>query len=87
MVDRTETEIKSKEGFVYRWEIGEVEVSNADTFTLGNFSSSDNLLSVYVTKKDGGLEMTCTFAANNVVTITGAGTNIDCFYWAYGYPA
>jgi hypothetical protein len=76
--------LKYQEGFVWRWEVGEVEVSNGDTITLDNFDSAQNLTDVYLTKKNGGSEMTGTIS-NNVYTITGAGTNVDCFYWAYGY--
>jgi hypothetical protein len=86
LVDRTESELKSDEGFVWRWEVGEVEVSNGDTITFGDFDSAQALTDCYLTKKNGGSEMTGTIALN-VYTVTGAGTNIDCFYWVYGYKS
>jgi hypothetical protein len=51
LVDRTEEEIKSDEGFVWRWEFGEVEVSNGDTVTFGDFDSAQALTDVYLIKK------------------------------------
>lgn len=87
MADRNETVKRAIGNVYYRIEFGEVTVSNADTFTLDNFSSTDNLTDVYLTKKNAGGEMTCTHAALNVVTISGAGTNIQCYYIAYGVKA
>jgi len=68
-------------------EFGEIEVSQNDTATYGNFDSSQNLLEAYFIKKSDGSEMTCTHAALNVVTFTGAGTNVDCIYMVFGYKA
>jgi len=84
MADRTETILKGINGIYFRIELGEVVVSITDTVTLDQFSSTSNLLEAYLIKKSDGSEMTCTHAANNVVTITGAGTNLPCFYIAYG---
>lgn len=87
MADRSETVWKGKNGILFRAEFGEVTVSNADTVTFDSFSTTDNLLEAYFIKETDGSEMTCTNAANNVATITGAGTNIKCVYLAYGYKA
>lgn len=87
MADRSETVLKGKDGLYFRVEFGEVVVSNADTVTLDHFSSTSNLLEAYLIKKSDGSEMTCTHAANNVVTISGAGTNVPCYYLAYGIKA
>ena len=87
VADRSESVLKSKNGPHFRYEFGYVTVSNADTFTLDNFSSSDNLSNVYLMKSSDGSEMTNTHAANNVVTISGAGTNVLCYYMAYGKKA
>jgi len=89
MVDRSETVKKGINGLNFlRIEFGEVEVSNGDTVTLDGFDSVQNPLNVYMMKKSDGSEMTQTHAAgSNVVTITGAGVNIPCFYIAYGYAA
>jgi len=87
MVDRNEQLWKGKRGILFRAEFGEVEVSQNDTVTFDGFDSAQNLLQAYFIKKTDGSEMTCTHAANNVATITGAGTNVDCVYVAYGYKA
>ena len=84
MADRSEKILKGKDGIYFRIELGEVTVSNADTVTFDKFSDTNNLMEAYFIKKSDGSEMTCTHAANNVATITGAGTNLDCFYMAYG---
>ena len=87
MADRTYTSWKRKSGGVgyFRADFGETVVSNADTVTFSGFSTSDNLLEAYLIKKSDGAEMTCTHAANNVITISGAGTNVPCIYMVYGY--
>jgi len=88
MADRARTVWKTKLGLIYVAEFGEVEVTLNDTFTLGSFDSAQNPLWVSVRKLVGGGEMTCTYVTNNnVVTITGAGNNVDCVYFAYGYKA
>jgi hypothetical protein len=88
MVDRNETVLKGKNGIEKRYEFGEVQVSNADTVTLDSFKATVNLLNMYLMKKSDGSEMTNTHAAGtNVVTIAGAGTDVDCIYMAWGYKA
>ena len=89
MADRQESMWKSKSGGVgyLRSEFGEVTVTLNDTVTFDSFISTSNLLEAYLIKKSDGSEMTCTHAANNVATITGAGTNIACIYLVYGYDA
>lgn len=87
MADRAEKMWKGKDGIYYRAEFGEVTVSNGDTVTLDKFSSADNLTNVYIMKQSDGTEMTQTHAATNVITITGAGTNVPCIYMAYGVKA
>ena len=87
MADRNEIVKRAYGKLYFRAEFGEVTVSNADTFTLSNFSNTVNLSNVFLMKKVDGTEMTNTHAANNVVTISGAGTNIDCIYMAYGVKA
>ena len=87
MADRTEKMWKTKGDLYYRAEFGEVTVSAADTVTLDKFSATTNLSNVYLMKMADGTEMTQTHAANNVITITGAGTNVPCIYMAYGVEA
>ena len=87
MADRNYTTKKFIKGIYESIEFGEVTVSQTDTFTLGNFSATDNLNNVYLMKASDGTEMTNTHAANNVVTVTGAGTNVKCYYMAHGVQA
>lgn len=86
MVARTPHPFKSKSDIEKRYEFGEVEVSLNDTVTFGSFDSSVALLTGKLYKKSDGSEMTTTTALN-VLTVTGAGTNIDCLYIAWGYKA
>jgi hypothetical protein len=87
MVVRSCTILKGKNGLYTRYEFGEVTVSNADTFVLSNFSATANLWNVYMMKKSDGSEMTQTHAATYTVTITGAGTDVPCYYMVYGIKA
>jgi hypothetical protein len=86
MVDRDETVKKAYGNLYFRAEFGEVTVSVGDTFTLDNFSATTDLKNVYIMKKSDGLEMTHTavLGLNNVVSVTGAGTDVPCIYMAYG---
>lgn len=90
MSDRPETKIKGKD-VTYRYAaMYEVEVSNGDTVTLEDFDSTVALDQAWMVKKNNGAEMTCTKAAGspyNIVTVTGAGTNIDCILFVVGVKA
>ena len=87
MADRSYQVLKHIKGIYEEIEFGSTTVSLNDTFTLGNFSATDNLNNVYIMKAADGTEMTNTHAANNVVSVTGAGTNIKCYYIAHGVKA
>lgn len=87
MTQRYPTQWKLKRGIEKALEVGEVEVSQNDTITFSNFDSAVNLLNAYFMKKSDGSEITNTHTALNVVTITGAGTNVDCVYMVWGYKA
>ena len=88
MADRSRTVKKLLKGLYFNAEFGEVTVSNADTFTLGSFKATVNPSNVYLMKEVDGAEMTNTHAAGtNVVTISGAGTDIPCVYMAHGVKA
>jgi hypothetical protein len=65
-------------------ELSEVEVSQNDTVTIDSLHASKALLTGVLYKKSDGTEMTVTKALN-VLTVTGAGTNVDCICLAYGY--
>lgn len=76
---------KSKKGIYEAVELGEVTVSNTDVFTVNGLYSTANPYSVTLIKQTDGSAMTCTYAAGtNVVTVTGAGTDVQCIYLAYG---
>jgi hypothetical protein len=58
-----------------------------DTFTLSDFVDTENLKYVKITKVLDAANVTCTYAANNVVTVTNAGTNMVCRVYAFGVLA
>jgi hypothetical protein len=88
MANRSRTPRKTIIGIYEAVEFGYTIVSNADTVTIGSLYATANPYSVTLIKKSDGATMTCTYAAGtNIVTITGAGTNIDCIYMAYGRKA
>jgi hypothetical protein len=87
MVDRSEQLIKrypAGRALEKIAEFGEVEISQNDTVTFSSFHASKALLNVVFWKKTDGSAVTNTIALN-VATVTGAGTNMDCLYLAYGY--
>ena len=86
MADRSYNTLKTKRGIEKTYVFGETTVTNADTITLNELHATKSPLEVYIIKKSDGTEMTCTHAAGtNVVTISGASTNIDCLFMAWGY--
>jgi hypothetical protein len=86
LVDRSETLKKIGDVKYYGWAVYEVQVSLNDTVTLDDFSSALNLAKGVLMKQSDGSEVTCSIA-NNVVTVTGAGTNIECVLFVYGVRA
>jgi hypothetical protein len=88
MADRQPTTSQGKSGLEKRKEWGEITVSNADTFTPGGFKATVSPLNAVFWKKSDGSEITNTHAAGtNVITVTGAGSNVDCVYMVWGYKA
>lgn len=88
MASRSRTVWKTKLGIYEAAEWGEITVSNADTFTVGSLVATANPYNVVLWKMTDGSEMTNTHAAGtNVVTISGAGTDVKCIYMAYGVKA
>lgn len=88
MADRARTIWKLKRGIYEAAEWGEVTVSNADTVTISSLVATENPYNAVLWKMSDGTEMTNTHAGgDNVVTITGAGTNIKCIYLVYGVKA
>ena len=88
MVERNRTPWKLKRGIYQAAEWGEVEVSQNDTVVFSCLTDADNPYNVVLWKKSDGTEMTNTHAAgDNEVTITGAGTDVQCIYMVYGVKA
>lgn len=88
MADRSRIVWKLKRGIYEATEFGETTVTQNDTVTIGSLYATANPYSVTIIKQTDGSAMTCTYAAGtNVVTVTGAGTNVACIYMAYGRKA
>lgn len=88
MVVRSRTPKKVIRGIYTTADFGEVTASQNDTFTVGSLYATANPYSVTLIKKTDGSALTCTYVAGtNVVTVTGAGTSVDCLYMAYGRRA
>jgi len=86
MVDRTETLKKLKDVKYYAWAVYTVQVSLNDTVTLSDFADDSALKKAVLMKESDGSEVTCS-VANNVVTVTGSGTNMNCVLFAFGIKA
>jgi hypothetical protein len=85
LANKSRTPWKTKNGIYESAEFGEVTVSNADTVTLSNLKATANPYTVTLVKMTDGSAMTCTYSAGtNVVTVTGAGTDVKCIYLSYG---
>jgi hypothetical protein len=88
MVERTRTPWKLKRGIYEAAEWGEVEVSQNDTVVFDCLSDADNPYNAVFWKMTDGSEMTNTHAGgDNEVTITGAGSDVQCIYMVYGVKA
>jgi len=87
MVDRPESGLRGKDVKYYYWKVYEVEVSQNDTITLPEFSTTENLKFAALNRNDTGAIVTCTYADNNIVTVTGASTNLVCTLYAFGRKA
>jgi hypothetical protein len=86
MVDRSFTKRKADEIEYYMWNVVEAEMSQNDTVTLGDFSASTAILIDTLVRKDTGVELTSSIA-NNVITMTSAGTNLKVIIFAFGVKA
>lgn len=73
-----------KKGLFYAVAVYTVQVSQNDTVTVPHFSSQENLKFAAAIDLSDGTEYACTFAALNVVTVTGAASNDDCVLYIYG---
>jgi hypothetical protein len=86
MVDRSYTTRKHDEVEYFLWTVVEVEMSQNDTVTLSDFSASTAILIDTLVRKDTGVELTSSIA-NNVITMTSAGTNLKVVIFAFGVKA
>jgi len=73
-----------KKGLFYSIAVYTAQISLGDTVTLPHFSSQENLKFAALINLSTGAEITCTYAALNVVTVTGASTNVEAVLYAYG---
>lgn len=87
MVARTPTETKLNTWQFYSDAVYSFTLTQNDTFTLTEFVDTENLKFVAVINKSTGAEITCTYAALNVVTVTGACTDAPCRVYAFGVKA
>ncbi len=83
MVARTPTSLKVKDVKVYGWAVYEVTVTLADTITLSDFVTTETLKLGTLVKNTDGTTVATTLL-NNVVTVTGAGTDVECTLFAFG---
>jgi hypothetical protein len=87
MVDRAKSVTSTKDmvltpAVMKRYITFESTVSQSDTITINEVTT---LLGADLLKKSDGTAITCT-VATNVITVTGAGTNVDIIGIAYGTP-
>lgn len=64
-----------------------VTVSQNDTIPLPDFVDTENLKFAALINRSTGAQITCTYAAFNVVTVTGACTNQECTLFVFGVRA
>jgi hypothetical protein len=86
MVDRSYNIKRKDEVEYYLWQVLDTEMSQNDTVTLGEFLSTTAILIDTLVRKDTGVELTSTIA-NNVITMTSAGTNLKVVIFAFGVKA
>ena len=86
MVDRSYNIKRKDEVEYYLWQVLDTEMSQNDTVTVGGFLSTTPILIDTLVRKDTGVELTSTIA-NNVITMTSAGTNLKVVIFAFGVKA
>jgi len=86
MVDRSYNIKRKDEVEYYLWQVLEAEMSQNDTVTVGEFLSTTPILIDTLVRKDTGVELTSSIA-NNVITMTSAGTNLKVVIFAFGVKA
>ena len=86
MVDRSYNIKRKDEVEYYLWQVLDTEMSQNDTVTVGEFLSTTVILIDTLVRKDTGVELTSSIA-NNVITMTSAGTNLKVVIFAFGVKA
>lgn len=86
MVDRTYTVKGKQDARVLQEFMGEAEMSQNDTVTLGEFTLSTNLLQAWLVNSLTGALLTSTIS-NNQITMTNAGTGLRVTIFAFGVKA
>ena len=86
MVERPESAVKFGDVKYGYHKAYEVEVSQNDTVILDEFDTTVNLDHVLLWKKSDRTQVTAN-ATLNVVTVTGAGSHMDCILYAVGVKA
>jgi len=86
MVDRSYNIKRKDEVEYYLWQVLDTEMSQNDTVTVGEFLSTTPILIDTLVRKDTGVELTSSIA-NNVITMTSAGTNLKVVIFAFGVKA
>ena len=86
MVDRSYNIKRKDEVEYYLWQVLDTEMSQNDTVTVGGFLSTTPILIDTLVRKDTGVELTSSIA-NNVITMTSAGTNLKVVIFAFGVKA
>jgi len=86
LVDRTYQINKQANVKYYIWLEVDVEMSQNDTVTLQEFSSAENIKVATLVKKSD-LSVLTNSIANNQVTCTNAGTNMQCVLFVAGVKA
>lgn len=71
---------------MYGWGVYEVIVTLADTITLADFVDTENLALGTLVNNKTGATITTTLA-NNIVTVTGAATDVECTLFTFGARA
>jgi len=87
LVARSASLKKIWKGLYYAYACYEVEVSQTDTIVLAEFDSTKNINEAWLVRFDTGAEVTVTHAALNVITVSGAATNLDCVLFVFGVKA
>jgi hypothetical protein len=85
MVSRTSSLVKRSEVKVYIASIYEAEMSQSDTVTLDEYTTTEDLKYAAIVNKVSGASISSSVALN-VVTMLGAGTNVQVILFVYGKP-